>query len=131
MEAVREFGMLLAFVLVPPILIDALRRTLVLEAPVAAVIGVLICATLVLSDISGLTGFYNTFSQRAELHDLNRSTTWLAVCLGPILCYGLCGQVRWRWIIPSAVLAFAAIFLAQGQSAQLGCIAGALAAAVV
>ncbi len=123
--------MMLSLVVVPPILIYALRRTIVLDAPVAATIGIVLGATVLSTEMLGATTLLNTLSDRAELYDLNRSTSWLAMCIGPIVLFGLRRQVHWGWTAIAVATCLFALAISQGQSAQLACLAGSLAAAMV
>ncbi len=130
-DAVREGAMLMSLIVIPPILLYALRRTIIMDAPVAASVGIILGGVFITAELLGVTSLLNALSERAELYDLNRSTSWLALCLGPVFCYGLCRQVSWMWVVPACVLGLLAISLAQGQSAQLACLAGIFAALLV
>ncbi len=130
-DAVREAAMLLSIIVVPPTLVYALRRTITVDAPVAAAIGIVLGAVFIMAELLGVTSFLHLLSERAELYDLNRSTSWLALCLGPVVCYGVCQQAGRGWVVLAVLTGLGAIFLAQGQSAQLACIAGAIAAGLV
>lgn len=124
LSALREAFMMAALPFGAIVLAYGLRRTIVAPAFLILLVGLAGASIVLLLDFSGATHFHDMFSASAEIYDLNRVTSWLAVALLVLCPAMLTGQVRPIYTVPVLVLASVAIMMGEGQAAQLALVVG-------
>ncbi|MEM1316930.1 MAG: O-antigen ligase family protein [Pseudomonadota bacterium] len=128
--ALRDGSGLLLMALALIYLPIQLARTVLLTPSTIIVTGVIVCASLMICELLGITRLYDRFDPSAELWDLNRTALLLTLMLPAIALTASKGMWRAATAVLAGALCVAGILLSQGQSAQLALIVGTAAAAL-
>ncbi|MEL6748351.1 MAG: O-antigen ligase family protein, partial [Pseudomonadota bacterium] len=130
-DAFREAGMLLALPLVAWALALGLSKANLARPVTLLVFGLAVCALTILLDMFRVTELHSTFSDSAELYDLNRVTVWLALVAPLLIPAILAGQVKAIVGWPIVLLTAVAVGSGEGQAAQLAWLAATVAVIAV